>query len=339
MSDALDPEPLLRALHEAGVRHVIIGGFAVNAHGVIRPSRDLWFTETNSSRVGSISSDLTTINEFAGGISPGSQPFGITAGLDGALWFTEFSGNKIGRMTTGAAVTEFMGLSASASPSEITAGSDGALWFTEPGIAKIGRITTAGAVTEPVSLAGDSTPTFITSGPDGALWFTDSGTNKVSRLTTDGTVTQYSLLSNNTLAQGIVAGPDGAMWFTEPGPNRIGRITIPDPGNQGPQGAQGATGPQGSQGPKGAQGPAGPTGAAGKLVLVAFQARVRARAVTVRYVLTAAKVPVTLSVKPQRSKKAIVVSRAKSRAGVNQIRWDGKLLTWRFARVAVTISV
>ena len=41
MTDALNPEPLLRALHEAGVRHIIIGGFAVNAHGVIRPSRDL----------------------------------------------------------------------------------------------------------------------------------------------------------------------------------------------------------------------------------------------------------------------------------------------------------
>lgn len=41
MTEALNPEPLLRALHEAGVRHIIIGGFAVNAHGVIRPSKDL----------------------------------------------------------------------------------------------------------------------------------------------------------------------------------------------------------------------------------------------------------------------------------------------------------
>ena len=41
MSDVLDPEPLLRALQDAGVQHIIIGGFAVNAHGVIRPSKDL----------------------------------------------------------------------------------------------------------------------------------------------------------------------------------------------------------------------------------------------------------------------------------------------------------
>lgn len=41
MTEALDPGPLLRALHEAHIRHIIIGGFAVNAHGVIRPSKDL----------------------------------------------------------------------------------------------------------------------------------------------------------------------------------------------------------------------------------------------------------------------------------------------------------
>jgi hypothetical protein len=41
MTEVLNPEPLLRALHDAGVQHIIIGGFAVNAHGVIRPSKDL----------------------------------------------------------------------------------------------------------------------------------------------------------------------------------------------------------------------------------------------------------------------------------------------------------
>jgi hypothetical protein len=41
MSEVLNPEPPLRALNEAGVEHIIIGGFAVNAHGVIRASKDL----------------------------------------------------------------------------------------------------------------------------------------------------------------------------------------------------------------------------------------------------------------------------------------------------------
>jgi len=39
--EALDPEPLLRFLHEKGVAHIIIGGVAVAAHGYVRPTKDL----------------------------------------------------------------------------------------------------------------------------------------------------------------------------------------------------------------------------------------------------------------------------------------------------------
>ncbi len=41
MSDRLDPAGLLRALDDAGVEHVLIGGLAVNAHGVIRATKDV----------------------------------------------------------------------------------------------------------------------------------------------------------------------------------------------------------------------------------------------------------------------------------------------------------
>jgi len=36
-----------------------------------------------------------------------SNPRGITAGPDGALWFTESSGNKIGRLTAGPKRSDF----------------------------------------------------------------------------------------------------------------------------------------------------------------------------------------------------------------------------------------
>jgi hypothetical protein len=39
--DALDPLPLLRFLADRGIDCIIIGGFAVNAHGFIRASKDL----------------------------------------------------------------------------------------------------------------------------------------------------------------------------------------------------------------------------------------------------------------------------------------------------------
>ncbi len=41
MPDALDPFPLLRALDEREIKHIVVGGFAVNAHGFIRVTKDL----------------------------------------------------------------------------------------------------------------------------------------------------------------------------------------------------------------------------------------------------------------------------------------------------------
>ena len=41
MSEVLDPFPLLRLLDEHGIDHIIVGGFAVNAHGFIRVTKDL----------------------------------------------------------------------------------------------------------------------------------------------------------------------------------------------------------------------------------------------------------------------------------------------------------
>ena len=52
-------------------------------------------------------------------------------GPDGALWFTEYDGNKIGRITTAGAVTEFPIPTAGSQPSAMTVGPDGALWFIE----------------------------------------------------------------------------------------------------------------------------------------------------------------------------------------------------------------
>jgi hypothetical protein len=100
---------------------------------------------------------------------------GITAGPDGALWFTEI-GYTIGRITTTGVVTEYQvpGVPAGGG---ITVGPDGALWFT-PGLYngdQIGRITTAGVVSGyPLPVDYDVTTFSIATGPDGSLWFVES---------------------------------------------------------------------------------------------------------------------------------------------------------------------
>src|SRR5262249_908410 len=73
--------------------------------------------------------------------SPGSQPYLPATGPAGALWFTESSGNKIGRIApkSGRVTNEFPVPTANSRPEGITTGPDGALWFTEDAGCQIGR--------------------------------------------------------------------------------------------------------------------------------------------------------------------------------------------------------
>jgi streptogramin lyase len=164
-----------------------------------------------------------TFNEFPLPTA-GSAPFGITTGPDGALWFTESGTNKIGRIATTGAITEFqLSPGLNASPVGITAGPDGALWFANS--SGIGRITTAGAITQFASSMGS--PQGITVGPDGALWYTKPNANNIiGRITTAGIVTEFMTPTAAAEPVGITAGSDGALWFTEYAANKIGRITI-----------------------------------------------------------------------------------------------------------------
>ncbi|MGC1159766.1 MAG: hypothetical protein WA891_18395 [Acidobacteriaceae bacterium] len=154
-----------------------------------------------------------------------SGPASIVTGSDGALWFTEYNANQIGRVTTSGAISEYRVPTASAAPNGIAAGGDGALWFTESHANQIGRITTAGVVTEYPVPTASSSPEDIAAGADGALWFTESAGDKVGRITTSGGVTEYPVPTAGSEPWSIVAGPDGALWFTESAGEKIGRIT------------------------------------------------------------------------------------------------------------------
>lgn len=160
-------------------------------------------------------------------LSGSPVPTSITAGPDGALWFTEYFGNKIGRITTTGTITEYPVAGVGSELSQlntITAGPDGALWFTEGYAGKIGRITTEGSITEYAVLSGDR-PGGITAGPDGALWFTSTHSGGIiGRITTTGVVTEYPLPPGHAPTD-ITLGPDGALWFTDLGANQIGRMT------------------------------------------------------------------------------------------------------------------
>jgi virginiamycin B lyase len=74
--------------------------------------------------------------------TPNSEPGAIAVGSDGALWFTEHAGCKVGRIDLEGAITEYLVPTPACATMVIAPGPDGALWFTEYYGNKIGRITT-----------------------------------------------------------------------------------------------------------------------------------------------------------------------------------------------------
>jgi virginiamycin B lyase len=147
----------------------------------------------------------------------GADPLGITAGPDGALWFTEPSTGRIGRITTAGVVTEFP-LPEGSRPGAIVTGPDGALWFTDAG--RIGRITTSGAVANFPVENGIAVTQDLTAGPDGNIWFAyvllvpgPGALGRIGRVTPLGVMTIFDMPSPARVATSLATGPDGKIWF------------------------------------------------------------------------------------------------------------------------------
>jgi streptogramin lyase len=224
------------------------------------PDGNMWFTEFTGGKIGRIivsgtlpESSTTRallartgftrtgqVTEFSSGITAESGPSGITKGPDGNMWFTEETGNAIGRITTSGAVTQFGAhpvngettegaLGVNSFPTTITPGPEGNLWFTESFGNRVGRISTSGAVTEFSGLPPESTPDGIVAGPDGDLWVTESLNSGVARMTRTGQVIGFYKTTGFGEPRGIAAGPNNTLWFTEFGGDRVSRITFNSP--------------------------------------------------------------------------------------------------------------
>ena len=158
-----------------------------------------------------------------------SGPYGITAGPDGNLWFTESGGGQIGRITPAAhAITEFPIPTANAGPRGITAGPDGNLWFTEYTATRSG-----GSPRRPTPSPSSPSP------PPAPVPMRDHGRprrqplvhrvrRQPDRADHPGDPRHHRVpcpLPPAPSPFGITAGPDGNLWFTEVAGNQIGRIT------------------------------------------------------------------------------------------------------------------
>src|SRR4030095_10482284 len=104
-----------------------------------------------------------------------SEPGGIVAGPDAAVWFVETAVNKIGRISIDGVVTEY-------------------------------AVPTAHAI--------DTDQGFLAVGPDSALWFNEDRVNQIGRITVEGEITEFDLPKGLSPIRELITAPDGALWVT-----------------------------------------------------------------------------------------------------------------------------
>ncbi len=247
--EPLESRCLLSSINEFTLSSISSDPMAI----IAGPAGNLWFADTGNSAIGAINPATHGISEFSSGLTPGSNPEGITYDpADGELWFTE-AGNPTASPPVPSAigmfnpstdtVSEFTtGLTANSSPMGITVGKDGNIWFTEAGSSAggvpsaIGMINpTTDAISEFTSgLTASSNPVGIAAGADGNLWFTEEAADKIGMINpgTDAFSEFSTGLTPGVFPIGITPGPDGNVWFTAAGntstsaPSLIGMINL-----------------------------------------------------------------------------------------------------------------
>lgn len=132
---------------------------------VLGPDGALWFTEQALGRIGRISPN-GALQEFAipgpPGIAQGEYgspaPRYITAGPDGALWFTDGGDESIGRITTAGQISEYpIGTPTPSSPQGIVS-VGGELWFAEEGLTALGSVDPDGRPAPVKAVASNRPP-------------------------------------------------------------------------------------------------------------------------------------------------------------------------------------
>jgi len=101
------------------------------------PDGNLWIIDAGNNLIDKVSTGGAFLNQYP---IPGSGPEGIAAGVDGRLYFGEFTTNGIASITTGGVTVTFGIPTPSSGVNSVTSGPDGNIWFTEGSAGKIGRL-------------------------------------------------------------------------------------------------------------------------------------------------------------------------------------------------------
>lgn len=161
--------------------------------------------------------------------TPESAPTSLKVADDGGVWFTERSGNHIGRLdpSTGR-IREYPIPTPVSGATGIALDAQGGVWFTSKKASRIGRLDPAtGEIREFATPDTAALPSTVTVDHHGFVWFDERGTDKFVRLDpATGRMTEYTVPTAGSRVVGLLPDPRGFLWFLELGGHKIGRLDV-----------------------------------------------------------------------------------------------------------------
>lgn len=196
----------------------------------------IWFTEYSAPMLG--------LMDLGGAfrqmeLDPDGFPERLTVARDGAVWFTDPQGGRIGRIFPDHDKADYYSVPTPKSgPAGIAAARDGSIWFTEHAANQIAIFVPPGADRpspghhgfKEFPLPQGGGPAGIVAAADGSLWFAENSGNRIGRITLaqdagQPVIAEYPLPVPHSHPNGVAVGSDGNVYFTELAASRIGRIT------------------------------------------------------------------------------------------------------------------
>ena len=172
---------------------------------------DIWFTESRANKIGWMFSNGGTVTEIPVP-SPDSAPTDITMDNLGRIWFTEYNGNRIGKIEHPVAapvIEELPVPTPDSGPFGIDVRQDGTVFFTERRAKKVGMVDRSGLLTEFAIRGAASEPTGMAVDL-WYVWFTDRASGSVVRMIRDAVALVGTGVSGTWDTEFLFANPGGS---------------------------------------------------------------------------------------------------------------------------------
>jgi virginiamycin B lyase len=187
----------------------------VDPHTILVSGGRVWFTAPRANAFGYIDVDSETLERFDGPY-PGSSPYGLAAGPDGAIWITFGGVSRIGRVLPESDRLHLYELPDASRARRISIAPDGAVWYTDRMGHTIGRMDPTTGSVESHPAAGDRAfPLSIVTDANGDIWYFEEGTARLVRLVPEcSSEAVVSLDLPGVIVRHMVPDPAGeAVWI------------------------------------------------------------------------------------------------------------------------------